>query len=90
MPYYRDYGWKDGGYANCRGILQTLHQPMYPTLTEDEQQFVINKVLEFLNGIYVLYPLEAVVNVFLEKKYKIVFRKPITAHSIEVAIHSGL
>jgi N-acylneuraminate cytidylyltransferase len=35
------------------------------------------------------YPLEAVVNVFLEKKYKIVFRKPIIAHSIE-AIHSGL
>jgi UDP-4-amino-4,6-dideoxy-N-acetyl-beta-L-altrosamine transaminase len=51
MPYYRDYGWKDGDmpiaeeyYKHCISL------PMYPTLTVDEQQFVINKVLEFLNG----------------------------------------
>lgn len=51
MPYYRDFGWKDGDmpiaeeyYKHCISL------PMYPTLTEDEQQFVIDKVLEFLNG----------------------------------------
>ena len=51
MPYYRDYGWKDGDmpiaeeyYKHCISL------PMYPTLTEEEQKFVIDKVLEFLNG----------------------------------------
>ena len=51
MPYYRDFGWKDGDmpiaeeyYKHCISL------PMYPTLTEEEQQFVIDKVLEFLNG----------------------------------------
>jgi dTDP-4-amino-4,6-dideoxygalactose transaminase len=47
MPYYRDYGWKDGDMPT-RGIFKhCISLPMYPTLTEDEQQFVINKVLEF-------------------------------------------
>lgn len=51
MPYYRNFGWKDGDmpmaeqyYKHCMSL------PMYPTLTEEEQQFVIDKVLEFLNG----------------------------------------
>lgn len=51
MPYYRDFGWKDGDmpiaekyYKHCISL------PMYPTLSKDEQQFVIDKVLEFLNG----------------------------------------
>lgn len=51
MPYYRDFGWKDGDmpiaeeyYKHCISL------PMYPTLTEEEQQFVIDKILEFLNG----------------------------------------
>ncbi len=51
MPYYRNFGWKDGDmpiaeeyYKHCISL------PMYPTLTEEEQKFVIDKVLEFLNG----------------------------------------
>jgi UDP-4-amino-4,6-dideoxy-N-acetyl-beta-L-altrosamine transaminase len=51
MPYYRQFGWKDGDmpqsenfYNNC------LSLPMFPTLTNEEQQFVIDKVLEFING----------------------------------------
>lgn len=51
MPYYRQFGWKDGDmpqsenfYNNC------LSLPMFPTLTNEEQQFVIDKVLEFVNG----------------------------------------
>ena len=31
-------------YSKCISL------PMYPTLSEKEQEFVINKVLEFING----------------------------------------
>jgi UDP-4-amino-4,6-dideoxy-N-acetyl-beta-L-altrosamine transaminase len=48
MPYYRKFGWKDGDlpfaeeyYKHC------LSLPMYPTLTDEEQQFVIDKICEF-------------------------------------------
>ncbi len=50
MPYYRELGWKEGDlsiaesyYKNCISL------PMYPTLTDVEQNFVIEKVLSFLN-----------------------------------------
>lgn len=45
MPYYRRLGWKEGDmplseayYKNC------LSLPMYPTLTDEEQAFVIEKI----------------------------------------------
>lgn len=48
MPYYRSWGWKDGDlphaeeyYKNCISL------PMFPTLTDDEQQYVIDKITEF-------------------------------------------
>lgn len=51
MPYYRRDGWKEGSlpvvedyYAHC------LSLPMYPTLTDEEQDYVIEKVLEFVAG----------------------------------------
>ncbi len=51
MPYYRDFGWKDGDmplsekyYKHCISL------PMFPTLTEEEQQFVIEKINSFYNG----------------------------------------
>lgn len=50
MPYYRQFGWKEGDmlkaesyYKNCISL------PMYPTLTDEEQQFVIKKILYFYN-----------------------------------------
>jgi UDP-4-amino-4,6-dideoxy-N-acetyl-beta-L-altrosamine transaminase len=50
MPYYRDFGWKDGDmplsekyYKHCISL------PMFPTLTEEEQQFVIEKINSFYN-----------------------------------------
>jgi UDP-4-amino-4,6-dideoxy-N-acetyl-beta-L-altrosamine transaminase len=50
MPYYRDLGWQEGDlpiaeqyYKNCISL------PMFPTLTEDEQEFVIKKVKDFYN-----------------------------------------
>jgi UDP-4-amino-4,6-dideoxy-N-acetyl-beta-L-altrosamine transaminase len=51
MPYYKQFGWKEGDmpiaeeyYKHCISL------PMYPTLTVEEQQFVINKVIDFWNG----------------------------------------
>ena len=48
MPYYRQFGWKEGSlpvvedyYEHC------LSLPMFPTLTDEEQEYVINKVLSF-------------------------------------------
>lgn len=49
MPYYKQFGWKKGDmpvaekyYEHC------LSLPMYPTLTREEQDYVIEKVLEFV------------------------------------------
>ena len=49
MPYYKQFGWKEGDmpcaeqyYKNCISL------PMFPTLTADEQDYVIEKVLSFL------------------------------------------
>jgi len=51
MPYYRDFGWKDGDMPNAEKYYKhCLSLPMYPTLTEEEQQFVIDKIVEFFNG----------------------------------------
>ncbi|MES2544111.1 MAG: UDP-4-amino-4,6-dideoxy-N-acetyl-beta-L-altrosamine transaminase [Bacteroidota bacterium] len=51
MPYYRQFGWKEGDmpfaeayYKNCISL------PMYPTLTEEEQQYVIDKINSFYNA----------------------------------------
>ena len=50
MPYYKQFGWKNGDlpvaedyYSHCLAL------PMYPTLTEEEQEYVIEKVKEFLD-----------------------------------------
>lgn len=49
MPYYRQFGWKNGDmpiaeayYSRCLAI------PMFPTLTDEEQDWVIDKVKEFI------------------------------------------
>lgn len=48
MPYYRGLGWKEGDrpfsenyYKHCISL------PMYPTLTEEEQEFVISTINSF-------------------------------------------
>jgi len=50
MPYYRNQGWNEGDrphaeiyYKNCISL------PMYPTLSVEDQNFVIAKVTEFYN-----------------------------------------
>lgn len=49
MPYYRQFGWKPGDlpvvedyYEHC------LSLPMYPTLTDEEQEYVIDHVLRYV------------------------------------------
>lgn len=48
MPYYRQFGWKPGDFPYAeRYYARCLSLPMFPTLTDDEQQYVIDSVLEF-------------------------------------------
>jgi UDP-4-amino-4,6-dideoxy-N-acetyl-beta-L-altrosamine transaminase len=48
MPYYRQFGWKEGDMPHAENYYKhCISLPMYPTLTEDEQQFVISSVKEF-------------------------------------------
>nr|WP_314865795.1 UDP-4-amino-4,6-dideoxy-N-acetyl-beta-L-altrosamine transaminase [uncultured Flavobacterium sp.] len=48
MPYYRQLGWKEGDLPNAESYYKgCISLPMYPTLTIDEQLFVINKIKEF-------------------------------------------
>lgn len=51
MPYYKELGWKEGDrplsedyYKHCISL------PMYPTLTNDEQTFVIKSVKNFFTN----------------------------------------
>jgi UDP-4-amino-4,6-dideoxy-N-acetyl-beta-L-altrosamine transaminase len=49
MPYYKQFGWKEGDmpvaedyYSKCLAL------PMFPTLTDEEQDWIINKVKEYI------------------------------------------
>ena len=49
MPYYKQFGNKEGDlpvveeyYKHCLAL------PMFPTLTDEEQAYVIEKVIEFV------------------------------------------
>lgn len=51
MPYYRQLGWKEGDMPQAENYYKhCISLPMYPTLTDEEQTFVINKVAEFYEG----------------------------------------
>ena len=48
MPYYRNFGWKENDlpfveeyYSKCISL------PMYPTLTVEEQEYVITMILNY-------------------------------------------
>ncbi|WP_396596522.1 UDP-4-amino-4,6-dideoxy-N-acetyl-beta-L-altrosamine transaminase [Dokdonia sp. R86516] len=48
MPYYRNLGHKEGDYPKSEEYYRNcISLPMYPTLNEDEQEFVIGKIKEF-------------------------------------------
>lgn len=51
QPYYKAQGWKKGDLTQAEAYYeQCLSLPMYPTLTNEEQEFVIEKVLNFLQS----------------------------------------
>ncbi len=48
MPYYRQFGWQEGDLPNAENYYKhCISLPMYPTLTDKEQNYVIEKVKEF-------------------------------------------
>ncbi|MGC1633410.1 MAG: UDP-4-amino-4,6-dideoxy-N-acetyl-beta-L-altrosamine transaminase [Gelidibacter sp.] len=48
MPYYRQFGWNEGDMPNAETYYKhCISLPMYPTLTNEEQAFVIEKILEY-------------------------------------------
>ena len=50
MPYYRKLGWKEGDMPQAEEYYKhCISLPMYPILTDGEQQYVIEKVLAFYN-----------------------------------------
>lgn len=49
MPYYRRLGWKKGDLPVAENYYKLcLSLPIYPTLTEEEQRYVIQKIIEFV------------------------------------------
>lgn len=50
MPYYRQLGNKEGDHPNAETYYKhCISLPMYPTLTEEQQAFVIEKVIEYVS-----------------------------------------
>ena len=48
MPYYRERGWKEGDMPNAESYYkQCISLPMYPTLSAEDQQYVIDKINNF-------------------------------------------
>lgn len=48
MPYYRQFGWTDGDMPSAENYYaKCLSLPMYPTLTDEEQEFVIKTIYSF-------------------------------------------
>jgi len=51
MPYYRQFGWKDGDMPKSENYYKhCLSLPMYPTLTDEEQQFVIDLIISYFES----------------------------------------
>ena len=50
LPYYKEIGYKTADLSNAENYYsKCISLPMYPTLKQKEQEFVIDKVLEYLN-----------------------------------------
>jgi UDP-4-amino-4,6-dideoxy-N-acetyl-beta-L-altrosamine transaminase len=51
LPYYKSLGHKKGDFPLSENYYsRCLSLPMYPTLEDNEQNFVIDKITEFFNG----------------------------------------
>ncbi len=50
MPFYKQFGWKMGNMQNAESYYkQCISLPMYPTLTEEQQSYVIDNIKTFYN-----------------------------------------
>jgi UDP-4-amino-4,6-dideoxy-N-acetyl-beta-L-altrosamine transaminase len=50
MPYYQQFGYKPGDFPVAEKYYEScLSLPMFPSLTDEQHDFVIEKVLEFLD-----------------------------------------
>ena len=50
LPYYKNIGYNKANLKNAENYYNNcISLPMYPSLTNTEQEFVISKVLEFIN-----------------------------------------
>ncbi len=48
LPYYESFGWKQGDFEKAENYYKgCLSLPMYPTLTKEEQAFVIESINSF-------------------------------------------
>lgn len=48
MPYYRAFGWKEGDMPQAENYYKhCISLPMFPTLTEENQDYVINTIKEY-------------------------------------------
>ena len=51
MPYYRDFGWKEGDLPNAvEYYKQCISLPMHPAFTDEEQIFVIKTTTDAYNA----------------------------------------
>ncbi|MDZ7771584.1 MAG: UDP-4-amino-4,6-dideoxy-N-acetyl-beta-L-altrosamine transaminase [Balneolaceae bacterium] len=51
QPYYRDRGWEKGDFPRTEAYYERcLSLPMYPTLSDEQQEYVIRNVLKALDS----------------------------------------
>lgn len=51
LPYYKEIGYNNADLSNSENYYsKCISLPMYPSLTNEEQAFVIEKVLSYING----------------------------------------
>ena len=51
LPYYQKIGYDGADLSNSENYYsKCISLPMYPTLTNEEQLFVIDTILNFING----------------------------------------
>ena len=51
FPYYKNIGYDEANLINAENYYsKCISLPIYPTLTDNEQNYIINKVLEFISN----------------------------------------
>ena len=56
MPYYQELGWKEGDFPHAENYYRhCISLPMYPTLTEEEQAYVIRAFTSPVYGVQLTF-----------------------------------